>query len=117
MKIDINDYCKCVNARKEYFRIKRIYDSFLKEAGITSSQLSLLVEFGNKDNNSFIKIGDKLGVDRTTVVRNVKTLLKNGWIEKVSPVKHGNLYYKLTDSGCRVIEKSLPLWEDAQGAL
>ena len=57
-----------------------------------------------------------LGLERTTLVRNLKVLTQNGWIEPVAAEGRG-LRHRLTPSGQAILEAAIPLWQQAQGDL
>jgi len=59
-----------------------------------------------------------VGLDRTTLVRNIRPLLEAGMIEvdQVDGDARQNMV-KLTKRGKKVVEKAKPLWESAQASL
>ena len=52
-----------------------------------------------------------MGLDRSTMVRNIAPLLSEGLIQQVEG--HGKMY-ALSEKGEAVLEKAIPVWEGAQ---
>jgi len=58
-------------------------------------------------------LAERLGLERTTLVRNLKTLVEKGWIEPV-PGDGRGLRHRLTPAGQATLEAAIPLWEASQ---
>jgi DNA-binding MarR family transcriptional regulator len=56
---------------------------------------------------------ERLGLERTTLVRNLKLLIEKGWIEPISSDGRG-VRHRLTEAGREKLEGAIPLWEEAQ---
>ena len=59
-----------------------IYDQALREFGINSPQFSLLVVISKMAPASRAEIGRYHHQDRSTLTRNLKIMIENGWIEE-----------------------------------
>jgi DNA-binding MarR family transcriptional regulator len=59
------------------------------------------------------QLAERLGLERTTLVRNLKFLEDKGWIEPVSGTGR-SVKHRLTPSGRRKLDSAIPLWEKAQ---
>ena len=61
-------------------------------------------------------LAERLGLERTTLVRNLKILAQNGWIEPIAGNGRG-LRHRLTPAGQAILEAAIPLWQQAQDRL
>ena len=53
-------------------------------------------------------------MERTTVVRNLKSLFKERLIEDISEKFERNKKVRLTEKGKKTLNSAIPLWEEAQ---
>ena len=88
--------------------IANIFRKYLKDFGITDSQLSILFVISKSEQVNQKKISDLLFLDKSTVNRNLKRLIENNFVSKTN-------YPQLimTDNGLAVLEKLIPSWEKA----
>lgn len=56
-----------------------------------------------------------LNVDRSTLTRNLQPLLRSGLVRTTAPRNARANNVRLTAKGRRLLERTLPLWEEAQG--
>lgn len=105
--------CQCYKVRKAARKVTRIYDDALRHLGIKSNQCTTLVTVSLMGPVSITHIADNLGMDRTTVTRNLVPLEIAGFIKLESG--HGRTRnVSITPKGKEVIEKTKPAWECAQ---
>lgn len=106
--------CACFNLRKSARAITRLYEVAFQPIGIQATQFSLLVVAHRVGELPITETADKLGMDRTTLTRNLKILEGRGFIA-VGPGKDGRTKsVKLTSEGREMLVKALPYWEQAQ---
>ena len=106
--------CACFNVRKAARAITRFYDSVLEPSGIQGTQFSLLTVAHLAGELPITETADRLGVDRTTLTRNLKVLEARGFIA-VGPGKDGRTKsIQLTTAGREALMKALPYWKKAQ---
>ena len=60
------------------------------------------------------RLADHLVMDRTTLTRNLKPLLRRGLVKISSGKDERTRYVALTDKGYQALSKALQLWEHAQ---
>ena len=106
--------CYCVNFRRAANSITKYYDNYLKKAGLTINQFSLLKNILKIEPASVSEIAVKVGLERTTVVRNLKSLFKERLIEDISEKFERNKKVRLTEKGKKTLNSAIPLWEEAQ---
>jgi len=109
--------CTCMRVRKTSRALSRLYDENLRPSGLQVSQLTLLVataRLGDAGANMG-KMADVLGMDRTTLTRNVRPLEKAGLLRVArDPADARARLLLLTRAGERAIEEAFPLWEKSQ---
>lgn len=113
----INQRCCCFNMRKVMRAVTQFYDRSLEPSGIRATQFTLLVALSSTNAKTLTEIADSLVMDRTTLTRNLKPLEKLGFITTVQPLDKRSKGYVLTDAGKEVVNKSVPLWEEAQNSI
>ncbi|WP_294466164.1 MarR family winged helix-turn-helix transcriptional regulator [uncultured Anaerofustis sp.] len=106
--------CYCINFRRAANIVTKYYDNYLKEVGITINQFSLLKNILKIEPASVSEIAVKVGLERTTVVRNLKSLFKEQLIEDISDISERNKKVRLTEKGKTLLNSAVPLWENAQ---
>jgi DNA-binding MarR family transcriptional regulator len=109
--------CECLRARKAARSLSNLYDQLLKPTGLEISQLAVLAataHFGERG-AQISALADALGIDRTTLTRNLGPLESAGLIRVArSPSDARARVVLLTRAGERAIEAAFPLWEKAQ---
>ena len=108
--------CALFNLRKSARAVTRFYETVFQPLGlgIQATQFTLLVVAHREGELPITEAADMLGMDRTTMTRNLKILEGRGFIA-VGPGKDGRTKsVKLTDAGREMLMKALPYWEQAQ---
>ena len=62
------------------------------------------------------ELSDWLGMDRTTLVRNLHPLQRDRMVQAVGGGRGGRVVLSITDEGRKKIKESLPAWQSAQSA-
>jgi DNA-binding MarR family transcriptional regulator len=108
----IGQACFALHARMTARILSRAYDAALRPLGLKLPQFSILGAIAHGTGFSETALADRLGLERTTLVRNLKVLADKGWIE---PVPEGRgLCHRLTPKGEAVLRAAIPLWREAQ---
>jgi DNA-binding MarR family transcriptional regulator len=109
-----------MGVRQASRRVSRLYDEALRPVGVQASQLTVLVATAMFAEGG-AKIGvmaDVLGMQRTTLTRNLRPLEKEGWLRVArDPADARARIVLLTRAGERTIERAFPLWEESQKRL
>lgn len=108
--------CYAFQARKTANALLRAYNEWMKPVDLEMAQFSTLSAILQGDAQSIGELADVLGVERTTLVRNLKVLEKRGLIV-VAARNQRRLTHTLTPEGARTLALALPLWEQAQAAM
>lgn len=108
--------CYAYQARKTANAVLRAYNDWLKPVELEMAQFSTLCAIMSDEARSIGDLAERLGVERTTLVRNLKVLEKRGLI-RVAARTMRRLTHELTPAGAETLARALPLWEQAQAAM
>ena len=107
--------CLLARARKLDRVLTRIYDAELHPFGLKASQLNLMVLVAKAGPIRRIEIGKCLYLDPSTLTRNLKIMLTNGWIQEVDDGEDGRgLPVQITAQGRDLLNQIGPSWRKAQ---
>src|SRR4029077_16877276 len=82
---------------------------------LTITQYSLLADIERAGQLSHAVLAEKLGMDRTTLTRNLRPLTRVKWVVAGTGKDRRQHLLQLTAAGRRKLLGSLPLWEEARG--
>jgi len=94
-----------------------MYDESLQPAGLRATQFGMLAVISLQGDATITELAAILGMDRTTLSRNLKPLARSGLIEISAEGYRRARSTSITDKGVEVMEKALPLWSSAQDSL
>jgi DNA-binding MarR family transcriptional regulator len=114
---DVRDYadcrnCLCLNARREAQRLTRAYDDKLRPYGLTINQFSMLATLILAGPLPVANLADRLGIDRTTLTRNLALGEKSGLVETVNGEDRRVRLVKITGAGRVLADRALPAWRE-----
>lgn len=109
--------CACFNLRRAARAVTQMYDEILRPVGIRSSQLMLLAAVGVEQPASVKTLADVLGMDRTTLSRNLKPLERDGLVRSKPGKDRRVREVELTEKGDEMLGRALPVWREAQSRL
>ena len=113
------DFTQCMvsNSRMAARAITRRYDACVRPFGITATQLSVMGMIISARGRNVSELAEVRGFERTTLTRNIDRLERMGLIVS-QPAAHGNgRICNLTGAGEALVEKVLPVWEQAQAEI
>jgi DNA-binding MarR family transcriptional regulator len=121
MSNDLNmsavENCVCFNLRRVARVVTQFYDAEMRRYGIRPTQGTILAALQARDSWTMAELSDFLGMDRTTLVRNLRPLQRDGFV-KAAGGGHGNrVELTITTEGRKQVEKLAPAWKSAQGAV
>ena len=93
------------------------YDKHLKPSGLKGTQFTLLNTIFMNPAVNIGKLANILGLDRTTLNRNLKPLEKKGLIRSGSGKDPRTRTLKLTKEGTKILQDGLPYWLEAQSCV
>jgi DNA-binding MarR family transcriptional regulator len=106
--------CTCANLRKVTRVVTQAYDVALKPAGLKATQFSLLATLANRGDTPLTLLATTLLMDRTTLTRNLKPMVRRGLIRIEQEEDQRVRKICLTEEGKQIYETALPLWEGVQ---
>lgn len=109
--------CLCTNLRRAARGVSRYYDGALDGFGINVAQYSLLNNLLRLDQPSISSLADAMGLDRSTLGRNVRVLEAAGLVRLMEGDDQRNRLVQLTEAGHERLVAALPAWEAAQQRL
>jgi DNA-binding MarR family transcriptional regulator len=100
--------------RKLNRMVSAIYDGALADAGLKTSQFSVLVSVANRKRARPAELIKHLQLDESTLSRNVERMCARGWLRLVPDADRRSHLIEVTDKGQALIRKCLPAWQKAQ---
>jgi DNA-binding MarR family transcriptional regulator len=110
------DTCMCHKTRMAARSITRAYDDALRSTGLRATQISVLAAVGARGALSIQSLAEFLGMDRTTLTRNLRPLEERGLVILAPEARHRSRMLTLAPSGHAMLRDALPQWERAQRA-
>jgi DNA-binding MarR family transcriptional regulator len=111
----ISSECLLGHWRKVNRVLSGIYEAEMRDWGLKSSQLNLLVAVAKAGPVRRIDLGKRLHLDPSTLTRNLQVMLKQGWIEeRPDQEDQRSARLKITAKGRRLLESIAPAWKRAQ---
>ncbi|HLX62654.1 MAG TPA: MarR family winged helix-turn-helix transcriptional regulator [Planctomycetota bacterium] len=107
-------HCACFNFRKASRAVTQLFDATLAPSGMRSTQFTVLIGLGLVESATVSELAEMLAIDRTTMSRTLKPLLKKGYIGPVSGADRRTRAVALQKKGRQTLASMLPLWERAQ---
>lgn len=113
---DINELpCLNFSLRKAVRVLGRIYDQYLSPTGLTGGQFSILFVLDHLGVATNKKLQSVLVLDQTTLSRNLKPLLREGYISSTPGINDRRQKdLRLTQSGQEKFQEAHACWLQAQ---
>ena len=109
--------CTCFTLRKLTRTVTRLYDQHLADAGLKTTQYSLL-RWIAREPSPIAALSQRMNTERTTLSRNLKPLVDAGWVTiKPGADDPRQRIVTITASGRKVIESGTRAWRLAQSKL
>lgn len=109
--------CLAFSLRKAMRSFSQIYDDALRPADLKASQYNVLVAVTRLGPVAQKDLAMALGMDKTTLTRNLAPLERRGLIESISGADRRVRRISMTASGLALMETVYPLWRDAQNGI
>jgi DNA-binding MarR family transcriptional regulator len=111
--------CVCFNLRRAVRTVTRHYDAALAPVGLTANQFSILAvlsgrAFSGGGPSTLGALATRLGMDRTTLTRNLKPLTRDGLVDTQRGDDRRQRAIVLTAAGRARLADAQPLWRKAQ---
>lgn len=117
-KLDFSatENCVCFNLRWVARAVTQFFDAELRRHGIRPSQGSILLALEARETWTMAELSDALGMERTTLVRNLQPLQRDGFVHATGGGRGSRVELTITAKGRKKIVESMPAWLSAQRA-
>jgi DNA-binding MarR family transcriptional regulator len=88
----------------------------MRRHGIRPTQGTILASLNAKNTWSMAELSDWLGMERTTLLRNLRPLQRDGFVKIAGGGRGNRVELTITAKGRKQIEKLTPAWKSAQRA-
>ena len=109
--------CACANLRRAARLVTQLYEQELRRAGLRATQFTLLQALDIARNISQGTLGRVLGLDSTTLTRELASLRRKGWIQSKQGKDRRSVQLTLSARGRRKYRRARPYWLAAQNRL
>ena len=114
---EVVENCMCHRTRMAARAVTRLYDNTLRPVGLRATQLAILVAAGGEDVVSIAALAQFMGMDRSTLTRNLAPLEREDLIRIGIEGWRRSRTVEVTKQGRARLREALPLWEKAQETL
>ena len=108
------DICTCGELRKAARAITLLYDNAFKSSGLLSTQFGVLQVLCDIDSIQISDLAGKLGMDRTTLTRNLSVLERDGFIKISQGKDHRTRNVTATQKAHVAVSKTNLIWSEIQ---
>ncbi|WP_248322910.1 MULTISPECIES: MarR family winged helix-turn-helix transcriptional regulator [unclassified Caballeronia] len=107
--------CNCFAIRQAARYVSQLYERHMGEVGLTSAQFTLLASIARKPGVQMVELADAMVMDRTTLVRALKPLQRDGMVQadQQSPNSRA-VGLTLTAAGKALLAQGVEKWRTAQ---
>jgi DNA-binding MarR family transcriptional regulator len=109
--------CVCFNLRWVTRAVTQFFDAELRRHGIRPTQTPILSALAAKSGWSMEDLSGWLGLERTTLVRNLRPLERDGLVAMTGTGRGGRVIVSITAKGKKDLEQAMPAWRAAQQAV
>jgi DNA-binding MarR family transcriptional regulator len=107
--------CACEGLRRAAREITQRYERALAPSGVKATQLPILVALGGGESIPILPLAAGLGLDRTTLTRNLRILEGRGLVTIAAAPHDARMRLAaIADEGLRVLAHALELWSAEQ---
>ncbi len=109
--------CTCFYVRRAARHVTQAYDSHLAPTGLRTTQYSLLNTLAGGGSGSLLAVARRMGLDRTTLGRNLRPLERDGLVSiVVDPQDRRGRLLTITAAGEERLAQARLCWAAAQAA-
>ena len=109
--------CVCFNLRRVSRMVTQFYDAELRRHGIRPTQTPILAALAAKSGWTMEELSDWLGMERTTLVRNLRPLEREDFIKIEGGGRGSRVALSLTSKGKKELDNVQPAWRSVQRAI
>ena len=109
--------CTCANLRKATRVITQAFDAALQPTGLKATQFTVLATLARQGDGPLTLLAETLVMDRTTLTRNLKPLVRKGLIRIDHEEDQRIRKVVLTEAGRSQFETALSHWKRTQARI
>ncbi|CAB3748536.1 MarR family winged helix-turn-helix transcriptional regulator [Paraburkholderia humisilvae] len=110
-----HDDCNCFALRQAARYVTQIYERHLSRVGLTAAQFTIMAKLARKPQLSMVDLADLMVMERTTLVRALKPLQRDGLVVSEPSEHDGRTFlFSLSDAGKHLFEQAAGAWREAQ---
>jgi DNA-binding MarR family transcriptional regulator len=106
--------CFCMTSREAARKITRLYDSSMQNSGVRITQFTILSQLMLRGEMPIGKLAGILGMERTTLTRNLAPLEAEKWIAVRTGDDPRARMIAITAPGKAAVRRAFPYWSKAQ---
>ena len=106
--------CFCLASRQAARKITRLYDSYMQGSGVRATQFTILSQLMLRGEMPIGKLAGFLGMERTTLSRNLTLLEGKNWISISAGEDPRARMINITAQGRTLVRRGFPYWSKAQ---
>ena len=116
--MEITHICTCTALRHAAQTLTERYDRTLEPSGLKVTQYMLLQSIiGSEAQVSITALAQKLGSDRSTIGRNLRILVRDGFVLSGVGSDRREHVVHVTEKGRQAVALAYPLWQQAQASV
>src|SRR6267154_2724634 len=109
--------CACFDLRRATRAVSRMYDDFLRDAGLNITQFSMLRLICAEKELSISTLGRYMVMERTSITRALAPLERDGLIHSRPGIDKRIRVVSVSNKGRKLVEGAEPKWRQAQKSL
>lgn len=109
--------CLFAAVRQADRSVAQFFDARLIAAGMRTTQFATLFAVSRLQPVSHVRLATTLGLEPSTVTRNVELLIRKSWLRSLSSADRRVRHLELTARGRAAFERAFPVWEAGQAEL
>lgn len=112
---EVRRMCACYQLSRVTRGVTEVYDNALGGSGLTVAQLPIFVALASEGDLPLTVLADALGLDRTTLARNLRVLEDRGLIRTYEHEDDARVrLVSITLEGSRMLTAALERWAELQ---
>lgn len=108
------DGCVCLALRRAARTLTRFYDRAFRAHRLRATQFPILVAAYKHGTAPLAEVAERLGMDRTTLLRNVRPLARRRLVEVSLGADSKRTEIRATSAGRALVVRLYPEWKKAQ---
>jgi DNA-binding MarR family transcriptional regulator len=108
--------CVCTAARRRSRDLTRAFEKAMRGSGVRGTQFTLLATLVQTGPIPTTRLADLQGLERTTLTRNLRLLVRDGFVRIDEGEDRRVRKVTITASGEEVARRAFPFWKKAQDA-